>query len=332
MPRNFQNVKTSYWESARFRDVPLTTDEMCVELFLVTCPMCGPSGIILVAPDTIAEYTGVGNSTGDNHRDLWGNTQVQTTLKALVEKKRIRLYRGGWIWVIGKWEHESKSPQMQKALIAELGAVPAIATKDFMSKYRDTIIEKIPQTLLDKAIDTPSDTLTATLTDSDPDATPDAIISLNVNTHVQDKNQDQNKTSNPDGFPAPYEKLVIDLFPHLKEKRAERDKQVKALDGLIRLDHKHIGSNYTKAAWEHEVFSVLKWMRSDVKASGTFPGWSAVFRSIPRLRVNACEKFLNAQAAYHRSVEFPSERPVEETDDGEVDKFLDDFEGKANAG
>jgi hypothetical protein len=119
-----------------------------------------------------------------------------------------------------------------------------------------------------------------------------------------------------------YEDFVLKLFPHLKEKRAALRKEIAALDGLIRLEYRHIGKAFTKEAWGKEVFAVLSWMRTDNIQRGTFPGWSAVFGSISRLRENACQKFLNAQKAYHTAVEFPEvpnhDEPTDSPDSREL--------------
>jgi hypothetical protein len=114
--------------------------------------------------------------------------------------------------------------------------------------------------------------------------------------------------------------LVLELFPHFKDYPADLARNVKALDALIRIDHAHIASHMTAEAWKREVFAVLRWARGDDQPRGSFPGWSKVFRSIPRLRQNACEKFLHMQSSFHAAVEF--ETPPPPVSDGEKNLFF----------
>ena len=44
--------------------------------------------------------------------------------------------------------------------------------------------------------------------------------------------------------------------------------------------------------------AVLGWMVSDTEERGNWKGWASVFKSIPRLRENGCQKFINARALY----------------------------------
>jgi len=124
------------------------------------------------------------------------------------------------------------------------------------------------------------------------------------------KEEDSLSELNPE-----YKTLVLELFPHFKDYPADLERNIKALDSLIRIDHRHIGTHMTGEAWRREVFAVLRWARADTSSHGNFPGWSAVFKSIPRLRETACEKFQHMQAAYHQATEFPKELFHDESPD-----------------
>ena len=60
-------------------------------------------------------------------------------------------------------------------------------------------------------------------------------------------------------------------------------------------------------------------MRSDNQPRKNGFCWSANFKSISRLRENACDKFLNAQGQFHNLIEFkpdpPPADPTAETQD-----------------
>jgi hypothetical protein len=86
--------------------------------------------------------------------------------------------------------------------------------------------------------------------------------------------------------------FVAEVFPPDKYHwtDVQRDKQVDALDKLIRLD----------GFPQDRVFAVMRWMRGDTEARNGFPGWSAVFQSIARLRQDGQQKFRNAAGQYDK--------------------------------
>jgi len=120
--RNFNSIKTKYWEAARKKD--LQADEIAVEFYLMTNPNCGPSGIQIAASSTIAYYLKL---TVD---------QIDKILKSLAEKRRVVLSDGGWVWVVGKWEYEhTHTGQVVKAVISELEAGPDNLSEAFIEVY-----------------------------------------------------------------------------------------------------------------------------------------------------------------------------------------------------
>lgn len=149
MTRNYQSIRTNYWDQARNRPEPLTADELLIEIYLVTCPQCGPSGAYTMNPTTIEYYTGILDS-GKGISDLWGKGKVEGILDGLQKKGRIKTYPGGWIWVIGKWEFESKNPNVQKALFLELETAPGKLVAEFLDRYEDTLTERVPDRVSDR--------------------------------------------------------------------------------------------------------------------------------------------------------------------------------------
>lgn len=115
----------------------------------------------------------------------------------------------------------------------------------------------------------------------------------------KEENRKEKKTLTPE-----ITDFVDELFPESDYKWTEpqRWRQYDALDKLIRIDGKP----------KTEVFKVLKWMRDDTEPRGKFPGWSAVFRSIVRLRDNGCEKYNNALGQYRANLNSidPKDRPT----------------------
>jgi hypothetical protein len=112
----------------------------------------------------------------------------------------------------------------------------------------------------------------------------------------EEKSREEKKelTLNLSSFDLEYVNLVDELFPPADYKNwtpVQRLKQVDALDKLIRIDKFP----------QEEVFSVLRWMRSQTEPNGEFPGWSAVFQSIPRLRENGQRKYVSAKKQWEQT-------------------------------
>ena len=122
--RKCHMIQSKYWSKAR--DKSLTSNEILVEIFLITCPNCGPSGGFMIAPATIGYHIGISEGT------------VYDALKVLELKDRIKLYPGDWTWVIGKWEYEgTDSPKLLEALKTDLACFPDALKRDFSIRYPD---------------------------------------------------------------------------------------------------------------------------------------------------------------------------------------------------
>lgn len=284
MTRNFQQIKTQYWDSARNRPRPLTPDEIYIELYLITCPQCGPSGAFITSPETIGYYTGIGYDEGQEERDLWRNGRIQTILQTLQDKGRIKLYPGGWVWIYGKWEFESKNPSVQKALFTELESMPRQLVRDFVDQYEGTLTEEMPSTLSNR------------LSDTVPHTTP---VTKQASTSTQASTSKEHKHTQPieSEFDGILVSFVKEILPGNRSESALR-KQVAALDKLLRLDREKIAPDMEPTVWQDEVFAVLRALRADTEPRGDFPGWSAVFNSIDSLRKNGSQKYQNARGWY----------------------------------
>lgn len=81
---------------------------------------------------------------------------------------------------------------------------------------------------------------------------------------------------------------------------AQLNKQVDSLDKLIRLDRSKIDvdGNYSAKTWEVEVYEVLRWARADITPRANGFCWSMNFQSIPRLRENGSDKYINMRAQF----------------------------------
>lgn len=147
MTRKFHQIQSCYWDSARTRVNALTSDEMLVELFLITCPQCRPSGVFNMAPSTIGYYTGLTEDQGEAQADLWGKGRIEKILEGLQSKSRVNPYPGGWLWVIGKWEFEGRSEQLKKSVIYDLEAAPVNLAIAFLERYQVTLKGMVTPTL-----------------------------------------------------------------------------------------------------------------------------------------------------------------------------------------
>lgn len=145
MPRKFNTIKVSYWENAVEED--LDRDEILIEFYLMTCRECGPTGIFKASPDTIAYYTGIDRGTTEGMLAGMTYTQVQTALKGLQKKTRLKIHPGGWIWVIGKWKHEhTRGGMILKMLDAELCDAPKALKQAFCDTYDYRVSDRVSDT------------------------------------------------------------------------------------------------------------------------------------------------------------------------------------------
>lgn len=131
MPRIYQTIQTKYWQYAK--EAKLSLSEIAVEFYLMTCRDCGPAGVFIAHPETVAFY--MGETTGG----------IRSHMRSLEKKKRIFIDDGGWVLIRGKWEHEpSKSPKIQQAALNEVSTSPPRLQKIFMELYSDTFTVEIP--------------------------------------------------------------------------------------------------------------------------------------------------------------------------------------------
>jgi len=313
MARNYQNIRTAYWDSARGREAPLSSDEILVELFLITSPQCGPSGIFIINPETVGYYTGLGHDPGQSRGDIFGNGKIEGTLRALESKGRLRLYPGGWIWVMGKWEFEAKNPNIQKALFIEVESAPGEVIRDFLDRYRQTFTERIPERILQRASravrqtlpETVSETVPETVTGVDPEGTPLTKVEVEENrTNLCSASQTRSASNRSKQHP---ESLMLDdnlkgwvcsLIPELENNKSALKRNLDALEKLFRLDREKICPHYGPEQWKAHVIEILEWMAHDTEGNGKWKGWASVFSSIPRLRQNGCEKFISARRSF----------------------------------
>lgn len=123
--RKCHMIQSKYWTKAR--DKELTSDEILVEIFLITCPNCGPSGGFMMAENTVSYHIAI-----DQDR-------VSSAMEGLVKKSRIKIYPGDWVFVIGKWEYEGNdSPKLLEALKTDITCCPTALKTDFNILYPET--------------------------------------------------------------------------------------------------------------------------------------------------------------------------------------------------
>jgi len=296
MTRMYQPIQTKYWDNVRRKG--LLPDEILVELYLVTNQACGPSGAMIAAPSTIAYYTGIPDEKSDS--DLFGNMRVETALRGLESKKRIEIFPGGWVWVVGKWEYEStKTEQVQKAVVIELTSAPDSLVQAFFDRYTDTL----------------NPTLTVTLTDRLTVTVPPIKI---IN---KDNNKENNKEHIP-GKPGARVKVgpiaevlkrdqieypeiyafIQELFPDVW---TDKPKELKAQADAFRLILYRDSTELME-----DVQACLRWAKADIipgAGHGEWQGWGVQFKSFRGLRRkrDGVSKFEKIWASYQNSLKKP---------------------------
>lgn len=95
-------------------------------------------------------------------------------------------------------------------------------------------------------------------------------------------------------------KFCREIVPLKCSSPAQINKQVDALEKLTNYDKSKLDPEclYSAEAWKIEVFAVLRFARADTEGSGKWSGWSKNFQSIPRLREDGCDKYINIRVSY----------------------------------
>lgn len=154
MARTNQTIQVTYWQNAKKRG--LTPEEKLVELFLMTCPECGASGIFRMDTSSIAYEIG------------YTIPLIKKTLKSLEVKNRVFCFEGNWVFVRGKLEYEpSKSPKIIKCVENEALVAPRPVITRFLEVY-DSLWDTLPDTLSNtlSVTNTITDTISNTITDT----------------------------------------------------------------------------------------------------------------------------------------------------------------------
>ena len=269
MARTNQTIQVFYWQKAKDRG--LTPDEKLVELFLMTCPECGASGVFRMDTSSIAYDIG------------YPEPKVKGILKSLQEKNRVYIFDGNWVFVRGKFEYEpTKSEKIIKCVENELSVSPKLVIMQFLSIY-DTLFDTLPDSLSD----TISCTNTITITKTNID-TPDSNKSESTHKLVDEKKQERLDRCK--------EFIINKLNFNFKDKQLE--KQTEALEKIFRIDKAKIEPKVTDENWRHGITKVLLWARDDTEPNSNGFCWSNQFNSIERLRDNDCHKLKNMIGGY----------------------------------
>lgn len=124
MPRENQNIRVNYWQKARNKK--LSPEEKLVELFLITCPECGASGIFRMGTSAIAYEIG------------YSISKIDGILKPLELKGRVMRFEGDWVFVVGKFEYEPwKNEKVLKCVEKEIKIAPEPLYDCFLTIYNN---------------------------------------------------------------------------------------------------------------------------------------------------------------------------------------------------
>lgn len=276
MPRRFNAIKVSYWDSAVAEE--LNPDEILVEFYLMTCPACGPSGIFIASPDTIAYYVGIGRGIGDSMLEGMAYSRIKAALNGLAKKGRLTLHPGDWIWIIGKWKHEqTQAGKVLLMLESELRNVPKTLKQAFCVHYGYTVPDRVSDTV-----------------------SPGVSSGVGGEREIRKGKKKEKEQINKDISPEVRD-FAVAFFEN--KPKVDIEKQIDCLDKMIRID----------GFPQDEVFKVLIWVKSGTDQNAEF--WRGVIGSFISLRetrkARRCDKYLNCKASYEKTMNTPGNKRKE---------------------
>lgn len=206
--------------------------------------------------------------------------EIEFALVELETAGFIRMYRdNNVIWIIKKWKRSGNPSKKHWIGLHNVLADYPEVQEDILSYYEGVF----------NPIESPLN----------PHSNPESESE-------SDTDSDNKKRNTKASKPTVYDASIIDFCREIVllkcSTTAQLNIQCKALRSLLSDLKKFYPSGQVDTkSWQEEVYAVLRWARSDTIPGSSGFCWNTVFQSMPPLRKNGLEKFINMRAAFLKS-------------------------------